>query len=507
MDQERPTDEAMPGRRADHRQLRRIVAALREGVILVGPDGTIAWANRAALEMHGAAGPGELGATVGEYRERFGLRHRNGHPVAPGEYPIERIAAGEAFDEAVVEVTPAGGDGDARTHRVRGLVLTDDDGEGPDVLALVLIDETGRVEAEERFERMFNANPAPAVICRLADLRHVKVNEGFLEMTGYKRTEVLGRSFDEVDVLEGAARRDLAVGRLREGRTVPQMEASLTLPEGGSKLVVVAGQPIEVADEPCMLFTFMDLQPRKKAEDALRESEERFATAFRLAPVPTTLAALDDLRLLEVNAAFTAATGYAPEEVVGRTPAEIRLWGDVASRECLEESLARTGSVRGLEIRMQAKGGGLIDCLVSAERVTIHGRPCVLSVMQDITERKRGEAELFAAIEAVMKDTSWFSRTVIEKLVAIRAPGRAAAPGAGVADLTARERDVLALVCRGMADKEVARALGVSLNTARNHVAALYRKIGVHSRTAAVLWAQERGFAAEASARAGDRPV
>lgn len=106
-----------------------------------------------------------------------------------------------------------------------------------------------------------------------------------------------------------------------------------------------------------------------------------------------------------------------------------------------------------------------------------------------------------------MEDTSWFSRTVIEKLVAIRAPGRAAASGAGVAALTARERDVLALVCRGMADKEVARALGVSLNTARNHVAALYRKIGVHSRTAAVLWAQERGLVAEERVKATGRPA
>jgi PAS domain S-box-containing protein len=271
--------------------------------------------------------------------------------------------------------------------------------------------------------------------------------------------------------------------------------------------VVVAGQPIEVADEPCMLFTFMDLEPRKKAEDALRQSEERFATSFRLAPVPTTLAVLDGHRFLEVNAAFAAATGYAAEEVVGRSPAEIRLWGDVASRELLERTLAEAGSVRSLEIRMRTKGGDVLDCLVSAETVTIHDQPCVLSVMQDITERKRGEAELFGAIEAVMQDTSWFSRTVIEKLVAIRAPDTAGKPGAAVADLTGRERDVLALVCRGLADKQVAEALGLSLNTARNHVAALYRKIGVHSRTAAVVWAQERGLAAELTAKAARPPA
>ena len=147
-------------------------------------------------------------------------------------------------------------------HRVRSMGLTDAEGE-PDVLVLVLTDETGRAEAEERFEAMFGANPAPAVICRLADLRYVKVNQGFLELTGHRREQVVGRSVYELDVLEAAEHRELAVERLGEGRTIPQMEARLTLPDGGTKLVVVAGQPIEVADEPCMLFTFIDLELRK----------------------------------------------------------------------------------------------------------------------------------------------------------------------------------------------------------------------------------------------------
>ncbi|WP_431268042.1 hypothetical protein [Dankookia sp. P2] len=47
---------------------------------------------------------------------------------------------------------------------------------------MILSDETERYDAEERFERTFNANPAPAAILRLLDLRYVKVNAGFLEL-------------------------------------------------------------------------------------------------------------------------------------------------------------------------------------------------------------------------------------------------------------------------------------------------------------------------------------
>jgi PAS domain-containing protein len=73
--------------RADHLQLQQLVAALTDGVILVEPDQTIAWANAAALRMHGVDRVEELGATVSEYRERFELRYRNRHRLPPGQYP------------------------------------------------------------------------------------------------------------------------------------------------------------------------------------------------------------------------------------------------------------------------------------------------------------------------------------------------------------------------------------------------------------------------------------
>ena len=67
----------------------------------------------------------------------------------------------------------------------------------------------------------------------------------------------------ELDVLGDTPQREDALQRLAEGRTIPQTESSIAVQGGASKLVVVAGQPIEVA-EPCMLFTFNDLEPRRK---------------------------------------------------------------------------------------------------------------------------------------------------------------------------------------------------------------------------------------------------
>jgi PAS domain S-box-containing protein len=491
-------DDASKENSPDRRQLEQIIAGLTEGVILVEPDQTITYANEAALEMHGVTNLDELGRTVDEYRKNFVLRHQSSHLLNHGRYPIDRVVAGEAFEDVVVIVAHKTNQDRDRTHRIRSLVINDQVG-NPDCLVLIVHDVSGQIEAEHRFERAFAANPAPAAICRLTDLRLVKVNDGFLELTGYNRDDVLGRTVYEIDVLQRAERRDLALEHLRAGETIPQMEACLAVPsDPGGRQVVVAGQPIEVGEVPCMLFTFADLEPRRKAETALRHSEERFAKAFRLSPVPTTISTADDHRLVEVNHAFTRVLGYQAQDVVGYQAQDLGLWVDHDERRRFETELAKTGTVRDFEAHLRGKEGEEVECLVSAETITLSERASILCCFQDITARRRSEEELVKAIEAVMADASWFSRGVVEKLAVLRhppPPGHSPAQAAAsVADLTPRELEVLTLVCRGKSDPEIAAELRLARNTVRNHLASLYQKLGVNRRSTLVVWARERGL-------------
>ncbi|RXD05603.1 PAS domain S-box protein [Sphingomonas sp. UV9] len=477
---------------ADLRHLRQIIAGLNEGVILIDPDQAILWANHAALGMHGVDSVEDLGSTVDDYRQRFQLRYRNNHKLNDSDYPIERVVSGEAFSQVVVEVAVAGEREPRWVHQVRSLVLTNE-AEEPECLVLIIQDVSARFEAEDRFEQSFNANPAPAIIARLCDLRFVKVNQGFIDMTGHDRDAILSRSVYDIDVLARADKRDLAKERLKEGRTIPQMEAELDLPGGATKLVIVAGQPIDMSGQPCMLFTFADLEPRRKAEQALRQSEERFTRTFSLAPVALAIGALDGHRLCDVNEAFTDLTGYTADEIVGRPLDEVDLWETPAIRQAMESEIEAGTPIRDREVRLRLKEGQVIDCIVSTEPIMLGDEACVLWAMRDISTRKASERELVNAIEAVMKDTSWLSRSIMEKLARIRTP-QAEPIGVGLDELTQREREVLALICRGLDDKSIARSLNVSGNTVRNHVARIYSKIGVNRRNAAAAWARARGF-------------
>jgi PAS domain S-box-containing protein len=498
-----PINERALKSHTDRRQLHQIIVGLTEGVILVEPDRRIVWANDAALAMHGVTTLAALGDDIDAYRARFRLRYRNNHPVQDERYPMERVLAGETFSDVTVEVSPTDDEQVQWVHRIRGLVLTNAEGE-PDCLALVLHDATEWASAEQRFERAFSANPAPAAICRLSDFRYVKVNQGFLDMTGYARDDVVGRSVYEIDVLEQAERRELAIERLGDGATIPQMEAVLKCADGETKSVVVAGQPIDIGDEACMLFTFMDLEPRRQAERALRQSEERFATAFRMAPVAMAMVTVEHFALLDVNDAFVAMTGHAQDDVLGKSGDEIALWGEESAQHRLRAQVSRDGGVRNLDLRIRTRDGDVRDCLVSADLVPIHGQDCMMIALLDITDRKRTEMELVYAIETAMQDASWFSRTLIEKLANVRRANVSDA-GAQLADLTTRERDVFDLLCEGLADKEIANRLGLAPNTVRNHVATIYAKLGVHSRGEAIVWARERGIVGGAES-GGARP-
>jgi PAS domain S-box-containing protein len=473
--------------------LEQLIGALSAGVILLELGGDIIWANQAVLTMHGVGRVEDLGATADEYAQRFALSMRNGQRLASREYPVMRVLAGESVPDLIVEVAARGAPEQTWTHHVRDVVMTGDDDE-PDCIALVIQDLSEQYEAEARFEAMFQANPAPALILRLSDQRYARVNRGFLEMTGYARTAIVGRSLYDLDVLHGAERLQMARERLAAGKTIPQMEAELPLPDAQSKLVIVAGQPIEIGDDKCMLFTFTDLEPRRRAERSLRESEAHFSTLFQMAPVAMALTSPDGHRMIEGNEAFWRLTGYTTTNFIGRAAGDPELWAEVADRNAVEAEIERDGGVRNRDVRLLDANNNPVDCLLSAERMTLRGERCTLWLFQDITARRTSELELADAIEAVMKDASGFSRSIMDKLAELRNP-RSAPSLTASCDLTPREREVLGLICEGLDDKAISERLALSANTVRNHVASIYGKTGVNRRAAAIAWARERGLA------------
>ena len=472
----------------ERNQLQLILAGLSDGIMVYEMDGTLGWANDKALAMHGDTTLKQIGDDIASYVQRYELRYRNGHRLEDAEYPASRAVAGETLKGVIVEVAPRGGH-PAWAHKVTSILLKDDAG-NTDRAVLVLDDMTETLDAEQRFERMFSANPAPAVICRLSDHRFVKVNQGFLEMTGHRREDVIGRSIYDLDVLERADRRELAIRHLEAGTSIPQMEAELRMGDGGTKLVIVAGHTIELGKQACMLFSFADLEHRRRSENALRQSEERFAQAFKLSPVPMVISTLAERRILEANEAFTNEFGHSPADAIGRSKADLKLWADMEVCAAVERQLSETGRVQSVEVRLHTNKGEPLQCLLSSEGVTILDERCVLTVIQNVTAQRKTEAQLHAAVEAVMQDTTWLGQKIVAKINSYTDPERQA----NDETLSRREREVLALIAQGASDKAIAATLKLSVNTVKNHVQRIYQKTSCRKRAEAVVWGRQRGI-------------
>ena len=477
---------------SDHprlRHLEQLTAQLLDGVILIDPAGTILSANAAALRMHGVRSMAELGATAEGYAERFSLRTRDHRPMRHRDYPLFRLLAGDSFPDLIVEVAPAGEDQARWVHRVRDVVMDMDGGEA-DYLALVIDDVSARFDAEARFAAMFNANPAPAIVVRLHDQRIVQVNPGFETLTGFTPDALVGKSLFGLDLIRGLADPATVRRRIEGGEIVAQAEAELRVGDGSHRLVLFAGQPIDVTGEDALLLTFADLEPRRQAERALAASEHHLRSVFDMAPVAMMVTSQHDHRIASVNAAFGSLTGHDRAQAVGASVHDLHLWDSADQRQAVERQLAEDGSVRDIDALLRSATGDAIHCLVSAEQISVDRAPCVLWVCHDITQRKQSERELADAIEAVMRDTNWLSHSILDKLATLRRPGTSAPP----VGLSPREREILELICNDLDDQAIASQLALSRNTVRNHVARLYAKIGVNRRSGAVVWGRERGM-------------
>jgi hypothetical protein len=141
---------------------------------------------------------------------------------------------------------------------------------------------------------------------------------------------------------------------------------------------------------------------RRRAEDELRRSEQRFERVFRASPVGITISTLDEGRYVDVNAAFLRMIGRTRDEVIGRTSLDIGFWRDTADRERVLHQV-QSGAPQELEVTVQAKDGTVRHALVAFERIEIGGTPCLISLVHDVSGPKLLEQQLHQAqkMEAV----------------------------------------------------------------------------------------------------------
>jgi two-component system cell cycle sensor histidine kinase/response regulator CckA len=140
-----------------------------------------------------------------------------------------------------------------------------------------------------------------------------------------------------------------------------------------------------------------DIRERTLVEDELRRTEDKFEKAFQSSPAAMSISSMHSGTIVDVNHSFLRVFGYEYEEVVGRSPQELRTWNDDAEREAIIRTLREKGPVYSLETRFRTKQGRAFMGLLSAEMVNLGNEECFLAVVLDISEQKRLEESLLQA--------------------------------------------------------------------------------------------------------------
>jgi PAS domain S-box-containing protein len=133
---------------------------------------------------------------------------------------------------------------------------------------------------------------------------------------------------------------------------------------------------------------------RKEAEAALRLSEEKFATTFRNSPEAIALTSVANGQFVEVNESFLRLSGYSLDEIIGHTTLDLGFWVNPAERQRYLDLMQESGRVTNMETDFQKKSGEILISLVSGELIEVQGSVYILTVINDITERKQAELEL-----------------------------------------------------------------------------------------------------------------
>lgn len=169
-----------------------------------------------------------------------------------------------------------------------------------------------------------------------------------------------------------------------------------------------------------------DVTTERQAEQALRESQDLFATIFQKSPVAIAVARERDGLLVDVNPCFLALTGYERHEVVGQTSQRLHLLQRPDDRAEYLEKLHEQHTLVDQTLALRHKSGDIIDASISTVPVTFQGESCLVHLIRDVTSERRAQQRLEASEQAARTAAAELQRTLDQSpdmIVSLNAEG------------------------------------------------------------------------------------
>jgi len=251
-------------------------------------------------------------------------------------------------------------------------------------------------EGEEKYRQLVKYAPAGIYEVDFLNLRFTSVNDIMCQYTGYTREEFL--AINPFDILCDESKNHFST-RLREsfeGQPVPDTTEFKIKGKNGHELWVIINAKYIYRDGFPIGATVVahNITERKKAEETLRLSEERFFKAFNASPIPMIITSLHKWRIADCNVSFLKNTGCTRNEVINKMPIQVNFWHSLRDVVKIKKAIMEQGAICNYELTYHTKHGEHRTGLLSADLIKLNSEEYVLITINDITERKRMEEEM-----------------------------------------------------------------------------------------------------------------
>ena len=247
-------------------------------------------------------------------------------------------------------------------------------------------------EIETAYRSLFENNHAVMLLIDPETAAIKDANPAACTYYGWSREELKKLRIDEINTLK----KDELFAQMQLAHTEKRRNFFFKhrLSDGTIRDVEVYAGPLTVRGQTLLYSIIHDITDRTQAEEALRQSEEKFRLAFHTSPDSININRLTDGKYIDINEGFTRLTGYTREDAIGKGSIDLNIWYDLKDRQRLVETLQSQGYVKNFEARFRRKNGQIGVGLMSARVLRLDQKDVILSITRDITERKQVEDAL-----------------------------------------------------------------------------------------------------------------
>ncbi|NCC25418.1 MAG: PAS domain S-box protein, partial [Deltaproteobacteria bacterium] len=401
-----PADQATPACADGRPEQSPVFVHAPNPMILVSPEAVILDIN---LAGHDLSGKPEMSLIGKRFGEAFDCVNASGNRVCGSSTGCQACPVRQTIAEVLLSGRPVHDletkvtlirEGTPRRHDVL-LSAVPMNQEGHNIVLICLVDITALKRAEQALRageeayRLLVEHQTDLVVKVDSKGRFLFVSPSYCRTFGKTEAELLGREFMPLvheEDRESTTRGMEALSRPPHTAYVEQRAKTAH----GWRWLAWSDTAIlnDWGEIEAVIGVGRDITAWKRTEESLRESEERFALAFKSSPAAQVVSDIETGRFIDVNDRWVELLGYSRQEQLGRTSKEVGIWADPTDRDRAVAGLKTKGSFKDRPIEFKTKSGLILSVLWSAETIALGGRQVMLSMIYDDTERKRAEQAL-----------------------------------------------------------------------------------------------------------------